>query len=221
MGFSVRFSNEYGPEGAPVRGVNRTIWIDLSRGRDAVWEGLSANWRYAVRRAARDGVAIRKASAPQDVTRFFRACEAVSRRKQFALPGSEALFRHLLAGSGAPAPVGAALYLAELSGEFAAGAFVAHSGPHLHYLWGATDRRFGRHGAGEALHWRIIEDGFAAGMTRYDLEGIDPENNPGTHDFKRRMGGDVVALPGVRGEALTLVGSLALKIFGHRHGHEQ
>ena len=52
--------------------------------------------------------------------------------------------------------------------------------------------------AGEAVHWAAIEWGLAMGCTRYDLEGIDPQGNPGTYKFKKKMGGTEVALSGKR-----------------------
>jgi hypothetical protein len=38
--------------------------------------------------------------------------------------------------------------------------------------------------------WHTLLAAKAAGMKRYDLAGIDPENNPRVYQFKRRMGAD-------------------------------
>jgi lipid II:glycine glycyltransferase (peptidoglycan interpeptide bridge formation enzyme) len=50
------------------------------------------------------------------------------------------------------------------------------------------------------------------GIERYDLEGIDPERNPGTYRFKIKMGGRPVELPGKRAYPLGAAGRVALSV---------
>lgn len=85
------------------------------------------------------------------------------------------------------------------------------AGKHLHYLWGAVDRAHARARAGEALQWAVIEWGLAQGCTRYDLEGIDPVNNPGTYQFKKKMGGTQIQLQQQLERPLDWRGSVVLQ----------
>lgn len=173
----------------------RTIWIDLTVGRDTLSRNLDKQWRYGVGRAQRMGVSVDMAPSEQDLADFFALCRAISERKQFEVPGSSALMQRLLASSGV---VEAKLFLARYRGRIGAGAFIIRCGRSLHYFWGATDRAAAEGRVGEAVQWAVMEWGIAQGCTRYDLEGIDPVNNPGTYAFKKKMGGTEVALAGLQ-----------------------
>jgi lipid II:glycine glycyltransferase (peptidoglycan interpeptide bridge formation enzyme) len=198
-------------------GQPKTIWLDLSQELDALSKTLDSQWRYGARRALREGVVVRTTTVPADVSAFFHLCNALSETKGFSLPGSEALMQELVGSSPTKGTVGMVLYVGEVEGVIAGGALVARCGQHLHYLWGASDRRFSKYRVSEAVQWQIIQDGVAAGMTRYDLEGIDPAENPGVYEFKRKMGGREVTLQGMETTPLSWVGSLAVSA-GRRLG---
>jgi len=195
----------------------RTIWIDLALGLAVLEKNLDSQWRYGTRRALREGVVVRTTTDPADVSAFFRLCEALSNDKRFTLPGSEPLMQELIRSSLPESGVGMTLYVAEVEGVIAGGAFIARSGKHLHYFWGASDRIYSKYRVSEALQWQVIQDGVAAGMTRYDLEGIDPVGNPGVCQFKRKMGGKEVALRGQEVTPLSLMGRVAVAV-GRRLG---
>jgi len=205
-------SNDYSVQSSP-----RTIWLDLSLGLDQLSKNLDSQWRYGARRALREGVVVRTTSAPADVSAFFQLCDALSNDKGFTLPGSEPLMQELIRSSLPESGVGMTLYVAEVEGVIAGGAFIARSGKHLHYFWGASDRIYSKYRVSEALQWQVIQDGVAAGMTRYDLEGIDPVGNPGVCQFKRKMGGKEVALRGQEVTPLSLMGRVAVAV-GRRLG---
>lgn len=194
-----------------------TIWLDLTLGVDTLSKALDSQWRYGARRALREGVKIRIASAPNDVSTFFHMCNALSATKGFLLPGSEELMQELICSSPPDGGVGMTLYVGEVDGVIAGGALVARCGQHLHYLWGASDRRFSKYRVSEAIQWQVIQDGVASGMTRYDLEGIDPAGNPGVYEFKRKMGGREVILQGMETTPLSWVGRVAVSV-GRRLG---
>lgn len=189
----------------------RTIWIDLTLGAEALKKRIDKQWMYGVRRAAREGVEVVRASTADEVSEFFRMCAQISQDKGFELPGSEALMQRLLFS---PQTEGEEmqLFLAKHEGRLGAGAFVARSGNHLHYLWGASDRELSRQRVGEAVQWTVIEWGMAEGCSRYDLEGIDSVNNPGVYAFKKKMGGEEVHLAGKHAVPFTLMGRLALVV---------
>ena len=44
-------------------------------------------------------------------------------------------------------------------------------------------------GASHLLRWRVLERLKEAGCAWYDLNGINPETNPGTYRFKRELAG--------------------------------
>jgi hypothetical protein len=57
------------------------------------------------------------------------------------------------------------------------------------YLFGATDEQGMQTSAAYLVQWEIVQALKAAGVRRYDLNGIDPERNPGTYHFKRGLSG--------------------------------
>jgi hypothetical protein len=216
-GFLACITDRYLLNNQPTPSSPQTIWLDLTLGLDILEKKLDSQWRYGARRALREGVVVRTTTEQTDVSAFFRLCDTLSQDKGFSLPGSEPLMQELIRSSPAEGGVGMTLYVAEIDGVLAGGAFIARSGCHLHYFWGASDRRYSKYRVSEALQWQVIQDGVATGMTRYDLEGIDPVGNPGVCQFKRKMGGEEVALEGHRVTPLSLTGRLAVAV-GRRLG---
>jgi len=184
-----------------------TIWIDLSQGREQLWADLDKQWRYGVGRAGRLGVKVECTHEARDLDAFFAMCAAVSHRKRFRLPVSRLLLTELLSQ-----PEGgdseARLFVARVGDSIASGALVLRCGRSVHYFLGATDRAHSEARSAEAAQWAIVEWALACGCSRYDLEGIDPVNNPGVYAFKKKMGGREIALCGARVHSLSLRGSL-------------
>lgn len=174
----------------------RTIWIDLTVGLERLSQNLDKKMRRGLGRARRVGVTVDMSTGGADIADFFALCRAVSERKEFHFPVSLLVMEQLL--SSPAATVEARLFLARYQGRIGAGAFIIRSGRSLHYFWGAMNREASEARVGEAVQWAVIEWGIAQGCTRYDLEGIDPVRNPGTYAFKKKMGGQEVALIGKR-----------------------
>jgi len=57
------------------------------------------------------------------------------------------------------------------------------------YLFGATSDIGLNVGGAYALHWRLIEGLREKGVDTYDLNGINPVENPGTYRFKSDLCG--------------------------------
>jgi lipid II:glycine glycyltransferase (peptidoglycan interpeptide bridge formation enzyme) len=205
-----------GGQGVALLPRPRTAWVDLTGGHDAVWKAIDQQWRYGVRSAGRYGIVVEQTSVPADATAFFSLCERVSRRKGFDLPGSAELLQMLLCGSISP-DAGAHLFVARFKSAIVGGAAVLRCGQSLHYFWGAVDRAFAKQRPGEAVHGAIIDWALGQGIARYDLEGIDPVQNPGTYRFKMKMGAVAVTLPGRRAYPLRPLGRVMLSV-GQRLG---
>ena len=217
-GFWLAIENQYStnPNGNGLSGIKlsphyRTIWLDLTMGEEALWKQLHRQWRYHVRVSRRDGVTVEQTRDPEVIAEFYEMCLDLSKTKGFSLPGSEALMKLLLARDPWE-QTESRLFIARYQGEMAAGVSVLRCGSSIHYIWGATQRKFGKHYVGEAVQWGVIEWAIKEGLARYDLEGINPENNPGVYKFKKRMGGEEIELSGQVGYPLNVQGKLALFI---------
>jgi lipid II:glycine glycyltransferase (peptidoglycan interpeptide bridge formation enzyme) len=204
-GFSLVVSNGDHNIGKRLAGADAFSGIvDLTVGEETLLNGFHKEWRYGVRRAFRDEVTVENST---DVNAFFSLYEKTAAAKDFPIVGSRALMALLIDSKSSPAS-GAELFLARVRGEVAAGAIVLHIGRSLHYFWGAMDRRFSSNRPSELLHWEIMKWGAGRGFSRYDLEGMDREGNPGVYQFKKRMCGVEVKLPGTFSKPLSLTGHM-------------
>jgi len=200
------------PTGVRIGGSPRTLWLDLKQGKDLIFKNLHKKLRYGVRAAERAGVVVEESRRPQDVAAFYGLCDAVSDSKDFSLPGSEALMQALVADGELEGPVRAHLFVAQCEGQLASGYLSIAIGRRLHNMWNATDRAFAKQSPGEAVLWHQVSWAVDAGLTVYDQEGIDEVNNPGCYQFKKRLGGEEVALPGLHAYPLGLMGRAALTL---------
>lgn len=183
----------------------RTIWVDLSGGQQAVWNNLKGNWRASVRRAERDGVRVATTLNPKRIAEYYDLCSRISQVKGFALRMSPKVIEHLVSLS-LSKHLETKLFLATCKDQLAAGALVARCGNSIHYLSGGTNRGFSPSRPAEALHWEIMQWALSKGCRLYELEGIDPESNPGVYTFKKKMGGEVVTLVSRQIEPLNVLG---------------
>jgi peptidoglycan pentaglycine glycine transferase (the first glycine) len=182
----------------------RTIWIDLALGKEQLWKNLHQEWRRGVGKARREGVVVETTRDVVLIEKYFELCSLISQMKKFELRTSTALIKLLTETGNADAE--AHLFVARCADKIAAGAFVFRCGRSIHYFGGASDRAYSRKHPGEALHWAIVEWGLAHGCKCYDLEGIDPKDNPGTYAFKKKMGGEEILLADRRVHAIDVRG---------------
>ncbi len=193
-------------EATTTVGRPRTIFIDLTLGSEALWKRLDSKARSSVSRARRECVECEQTRDPADLAWFTDLCRRTEAEKGFRGPGSPALMDRIVHGGNAA--VGGKLFVARVGSTRASGAIVIRCGMSLHYFWGASDRSHARLQAGEALQWAIIEWGHSQGLSLYDMEGVDPEGNPGVFQFKKKFGGNVVELEGQTSVTLSWKGQL-------------
>jgi lipid II:glycine glycyltransferase (peptidoglycan interpeptide bridge formation enzyme) len=186
-----------------------TILTDLRLGRDKLLAAIDSKTRYGIRAAEKAKVVVEQTRSVADISRFFELCDALSKAKDFSLPASEALMLALCA-TPADGACEARLFAARVDGKLAAGAMILRCGRSLHYFWGAMDRSFVKQHPSEAIQWAVIQWGVENSFETYDLEGVDLVNNPGTAQFKLKLGAKELPLPGPLAYPLGLVGRAAL-----------
>jgi hypothetical protein len=108
-----------------------------------------------------------------------------------------------------------------------AGAVYSAVGDTALYLFGATDEVGMRSSASYLVQWTVIGELKTRGVPRYDLNGINPDTNPGTYHFKKGLAGkgtpDVTFASQVQihrgsltNESILLLDRLRLKVRAHR-----
>ncbi len=190
-----------------------TVWLDLSKGVDALFSNFHPQLRKGIRRAERGGVEIEDVREDERIAEFVSHCTSISHRKGFELRVSKEIIQAILDESRGNPVLDAALIVSKKDGVFGSGLFVMRLGRAMHQIWGATNRALKEDRVGEACQWATIRWAIERGCERYDLEGIDPQNNRPVYDFKRRFNGDEVFLHGMANHPLDLRGrALALAI---------
>ena len=174
-----------------------TIWIDLSKGKEAVLGELSQSWRRNLRKSQKSGVITVATDNKEDISKFYDLCMSVSEKKDFKLPGSNGVTQYLC-NVGQGGAVEAKLFLAMINERIGSGVLIMKCGKSLHFMWGGTDREFAAQRVGEAVQWAAMEWGTDTNCKLYDLEGINKKSNPGTAEFKAKMGGEEIELEGHR-----------------------
>lgn len=179
-------------EGNSKKSVTQTVWVNLNLGTEKLKQNLSKHFRNDILRAKKKGVLVEKVKDETNVKLFYELCQSVSHAKNFDLNTSELLMLNLLHREG----LDSQLFVAYFEEKLCGGAFVIRSGESVHYMWGATDRNFSKLSIGEVLQWEVIEWAVSQKCHKYDLEGIDFKNNPGTYNFKKKLAGEIITLPG-------------------------
>lgn len=155
---------------------------------------MDKQWRYGVRSAQRAGVETKIANTKEEIADFYQLCVGLSNKKAFRFGHSQFFLQYLLDRK-SDCGVDAKLFLSKYDGKIAAGALILRAGKNIHYLCGAVDRHYAKQRAGEFVQWSVIEWACDNGYTRYDLEGIDLDENSSVAAFKRKMGGEIITLP--------------------------
>jgi hypothetical protein len=184
----------------------QTIWLDLSVGQDVIFRNLHKHVRNGVRQAIKAGVSVQTTCDPDRVSEFVDLCSSISARKGFELRFTSAFINNILNESKNSKDVEALLFVSLKDRKLGAGLFILRAGKSVHLIGAGTNRDLRKERVGEACQWGVIEWAIARGCTRYDLEGIDPANNPSVYEFKKRLGGKEVTLLGHRHTPLNVFG---------------
>lgn len=180
-----------------LKGMRKTIWIDLKVGKEKLWMNLDKQWRYGVRSAERLGMKISFGNSDQDLAEFYCLCINVSQKKKFRFQYNLQFLQYLLEHSDENG-VEAKLFLVKYDNKIAAGALIMRAGKNAHYMIGAVDRDFSKQRVGEFIQWKIIEWACEQNCMRYDLEGINTNEDSTVAAFKKKMGGEIIHLPNLQ-----------------------
>jgi hypothetical protein len=163
---------------------NDSFLMRLGPDAEGMRADLSQKWRYNLKLAERNGLAVRFRDPMEALPEFHLLHDALIARKRFidreALHTLPALFRQL-------PPERVLVATVAHDGETVAAAIVIAGGDVAHYLFGATADAGLSLRAGYALHWGIACRLAASGAAWYDLgAGI---GNPGLRLFKQGLVG--------------------------------
>jgi peptidoglycan/xylan/chitin deacetylase (PgdA/CDA1 family) len=167
--------------------AERTLLVDLRRDAAELRKGLHPKWRADLLKAEKAGLEVLEGEGPELWDLFTGIYADMVRRKQFVDTADIDHFRAVQMDL--PAAFKLRIFVARTEGRAGAGIICSALGTTGLYLFGATNADGMATRGSYLLQWRAIEWLKRAGIETYDLNGINPEANPGTHRFKARLCG--------------------------------
>ena len=179
-----------GPDGARV-----------PRTEADVLKGMNQQWRRNIKKAAKEGVVVTRASGPRPSRSSRRFTTSTSTpRSGTTSPSPALLFPHDGRGARRRGADRITLWFARHEGDLVASTIAIRVGAHAWYSYGAssTEKRDVR--GSNAVQWAMISDALAAGADVYDLRGTDTLDADDPHvgliQFKVGTGGEAVEYAG-------------------------
>lgn len=159
-----------------------TYILELSQ-PEFVWKKLDPkSVRWAIGKARKDGVTVRKASSISDINIFYRLNLKTKRR--IGVPGHpENLFLNMFNKMGNYST----LYLAEYQSKVIAGIITQKFNKTVVYGYGASDDEYRKHQPNDLLVWTAIEESCIDGFKFFDFGRTSPGERSVT-SFKKHWG---------------------------------
>lgn len=178
---------EEGFSSAGLESRSRTILMDLTPSIEDLRAGMKPHWKRELKVAERCGLEFADGSDEAQFKTFIDIYREMVSRKHFVEPNDINKFRMIQAQL--PEPLKMKVLLCLSSGNVCAGVICSAIGKRAMYLFGATSNAGMKSRGSYFLQWKLIEQLRKDGITIYDLNGINPERNPGTYKFKNDLGG--------------------------------
>ena len=170
------------------KGQARTILMDLTPSLDEIRKGLRPHWQRELKVAEKQNVEICDGGDDQSFELFIGMYKEMVARKKFREPNDIQEFREIQRRL--PVEFKMKILLCRSPEGLCAGVIASRIGGTAVYLFGATSSMGMKSRGSYMLQWRLIEWLKETGAPRYDLNGINPEANPGTYKFKRDLAGE-------------------------------
>lgn len=173
--------------------AEHTIILDLTKSEDELLADLRRQTRYEVRRANKLGLQVDWSNDEAMFKEFQRVQADTAARQGFIPPDLNTLLAERQAFGDQ-----ARLYVARTdTAEPIAYGLILIDGTEAAYFEAASTALNQRLPGAYALEWQVIKDLKALGITRYNLWGIAPPNQPdhryaGVTTFKKGFGGEVI-----------------------------
>lgn len=165
----------------------QTIWVDLEAPLDVLRSRLKQKWRNSLNKSERVGLEIKMDPKGSNIDFFLKKYEEHKKAKNFRGPSTAFIKEEFLAAL----KLGDTFTLwAKLKDELVAGVLIAIHGQTASYRI-AWNTDLGREtNAHYLLIWKSISMLQERGLTKFDLGGIKPEEDPGVTKFKQGLGGE-------------------------------
>ena len=165
----------------------RTLIIKLDPSLEEIRSGLDQKWRNCLNRAEKNSLEVIEGEEENLFDEIKTIYLEMANRKKLSEFSD---IKHLKRVQRAlPRGHKLKVVLCRLNGEICAGAIFSAMGVMAVYLVGATSSAGMKTNGSYFVQWSFIKLLKEKGFLYYDLNGINPETNPGTYHFKRGLAG--------------------------------
>jgi len=178
---------EEGYDSLAADSPKRTLVLDLRKDLKSIRGGLKQKWRNCLNHAERNGLGVLEGSGDDLFKLFIDLYKEMLARKQFTEPND--IFKFRTMQKSLPIDSKMRIFIATSYGIPTAGAICSLVGQTGVYLFGATSLIGMKNNGSYLVQWKIIQWLKEMGAFFYDLNGINPERNPGTWKFKDGLSG--------------------------------
>lgn len=165
-----------------------TILMDVSPPLGNLRKGLRPHWQRELKVAEKQKLGIVEDSEDDLFALFIEMYKEMVARKQFREPNDIHEFRAIQ--KKLPLEFKMKILLCRSGDGICAGVVCSAIGGTALYLFGATSTVGMKSRGSYLLQWKLIEWLKENCVSRYDLNGINPETNPGTYKFKSDLAGE-------------------------------
>lgn len=169
----------------PDENPGRTLIMDISQPLDTVRKKLNQKWRNCLNRSEKNQLEVVEGTGDELFADFITIYQALLERKQFQEPNDINEFRAIQ--KDLPDAYKMRIFLCRSNGMTSAGLICATVGETGVYLFGATNREGMSNKGSYLLQWGAIQWMKQNGCCYYNLNGINPEKNPGSYHFKKGL----------------------------------
>lgn len=167
--------------------VKRTLILDLSPSLEEIRANLDQKWRNCLNRAEKNGLELIAGEEEGLFDEFKKIFIGMVRRKGLV---DLTDVNHLkMVQRDLPQDFKLKVILCRQNSEFSAGAIFSAIGKTGVYLSGATSDAGMKTNGSYIVQWAFVKWLKENGFLHYDLNGINPDTNPGTYHFKRGLAG--------------------------------
>ena len=167
--------------------VKRTLLIDMRPSLEEIRSDLAQKWRNCLNRAEKNGMELNVSDADSFFDEIKPIYSEMIDRKNLDelnnLDHLQKVQKHL------PPDFKMKIILCKQNDELCAGGIFSAIGSTGVYLVGATSNKGMKTNGSYMVQWAFIRWLKENGFLFYDLNGINPDSNPGTYHFKRGLAG--------------------------------
>jgi lipid II:glycine glycyltransferase (peptidoglycan interpeptide bridge formation enzyme) len=165
----------------------RTILMNLDPPLDQIRASMGGMWRRNLKSAEKNGLEVIESSDEKVFDDFIGIYKDMVSRKNFVEPNDIHDFKRIQ--SKLPEHLKMKVKLCLFGGQVCSGLICSAMGDSAVYLFGATSTVGMKSYGSYLLHWKLLEELKDGGTRSYNLNGINPEKNPGTYKFKHDLAG--------------------------------